>query len=569
MKDAPAQPEGRDYSLFRSEFQSPQLPAGAGFDAMLTNKPTGLGGTLARSSFSTAGALAGGAAGAVGGPLGVLAGSALGGFAGEITRQNAVQMAQLSKGEDVTRPGEAIARATSEGVSQGAGAGLGLVVGGALGSKFVKETVRPGINRVGAGVLKIAAGIPENVGQQVMENPSVLLGAPGRDAVSALYDAYHAKSGTMSRDEFISRSARPSDIGRVGAAIDEIDAAKLALRNGTLTEQQAVNASQASRIVSDARREGTEISQKMADYAQDTKASMDDFIARGRGPRTEIQSIPVAQTLDREATPIASKLTQKSDVYQSASKLVPEQVNVPTSGTADVAEDLRRVVDMVKRAKGNGLAPKSIMTDAERALYDQFQNAVEQSAQHNVPIETLLTKGEMTAPVSGFAERTVLREGEPIYAGANRFEFGGTVDKISYKPGSEIMGDFPVQVPALPGYSEYGAARDAARRNYLSEEMGTVLSQNKGNSTNVLRPWHAVTAGFGAGFAMGGPVGGVVGAGVGLAATSPFIYRTALQGAALVGKVPTAVYRVGTAATAGAAGSALSDAYLRQRPALP
>ncbi len=565
MGDAPASPEGRDYSLFRSEFQAPQIPSGTGFDTMLTNKPVGVGGSIVRSGFSAAGALAGGAAGAAGGPLGIVGGAALGGFTPEILRQNAVQMTQMANGQDVTTAGEAIGRATSEGIAQGAGAGLGIGVGG-----YVKPTgeavnglaqwARPGINRAGAGLLKIAAGVPENVGMQVMENPSVLLGAPGRDAVNALYDAYHKASGTMSRDEFISRSAKPSDVGRVGSAIDEMDAFRLAMRNGTATEQQAVNASQAGRIVADARREGAEISHKMSEFAAETKAMADQFIAQGRGPQMRVKSIPVAQEINREATPIASKLNKKSEVFQSATSLVPEQVSVPLNNKADILPEIRNVVEMVKRAKGSGVAPNSIMTESERNLYRQFRQPIESAAEHNVPVESLLTSAERAVPLGGTAEQTVMRQGDPIYSGANRYEFGGTVDKVRYKPGAEIMGDFPVQSPALPGYAEYGTARDAARREFLHEEMGVPLAKNKGgNSVSVLRPWHAATVGAGLGAGLGGPLGAAIGGAAGLMSTSPLLYRTALQGAAVVGKVPGVVYRVGVQSGAGAAGSSIAE----------
>lgn len=153
---APSKPEGRDYSLFRSEFQSPQLPAGYGGDELLTNKPTGVGGSLVRSAPGTAGALIGGMLGAPAGPLGVVGGSALGGFVGEIGRQNAVQIGEMARGEDVTPARAAIGRAATEGISQGAGAGVGLAAGPVL--KAVGRTaVNNPVARAVGGYSKEAA----------------------------------------------------------------------------------------------------------------------------------------------------------------------------------------------------------------------------------------------------------------------------------------------------------------------------------------------------------------------------------------------------------------------------
>lgn len=148
----------------------------------------------------------------------------------------------------------------------------------------------------------------------------------------------------------------------------------------------------------------------------------------------------IAQKINRIETPIASRIVPKSEVSQSASGIIPENVNVPTSSTNDVSEDLRRIVDLVKRARGEGVNVKSIMTDSERSLYDRFYAPIESAAEHNVPLNSLLTKGEMTRPASGFAGKTVLRPGNPIYAGSNKYEFGGTINDVKYTPGSIVNG---------------------------------------------------------------------------------------------------------------------------------
>jgi hypothetical protein len=270
-------------------------------------------------------------------------------------------------------------------------------------------------------LLKIVGSVPEKEGLQIVSKPSVLLSPPGRDFVSSLYDKFHADSGTISRKEFIANSAHPFEAGSVSHAVGQMEDALLALRDGTLTRQQAVNASQAGRIISDAKGQGQELAMQMAETAGHTKQLMDNFIQNDIGP------------------------------------------------------SVRSVTDALT---------------------------------------------------------------------------GWTKD---------------IPIPSQPGYPEWQAARDAANKQNLYESISDVLPQNRGNSTNVLRPWHGATAGGAAGGAfLGGPLGAAIGGAIGFASTSPIVYRTALQGAAIAGKVLPTVYRVGAPVAAGAAGSALQQAYMAQ-----
>jgi hypothetical protein len=114
---------------------------------------------------------------------------------------------------------------------------------------------------------------------------------------------------------------------------------------------------------------------------------------------------------------------------------------------------------------------------------------------------------------------------------------------------------------ALPEYknlrSDYAASK-------IAGEFSSAFPLNKNTSPNVLR---GVTAASGAaaGLAAGHPA-----ALAALPLVSPMVYGGAVRTAALAGKVPAGVYRVGAAALTGAAGSSLADAYARQpRPALP
>lgn len=275
---------------------------------------------------------------------------------------------------------------------------------------------------------------------------------------------------------------------------------------------------------------------------------------------TEMETLPptpVAQNIIRQETPIASRITPKSEISHSASEIVPDRVNVPTTGTKDISTDLRRIVDIVKRARGEGVSAKSIMTDSEKSIYDRFANPIESAATHNVPIHTLVTEGEMTSPVNDFAEKTVLNKGNPIYAGANKYEFGGTINKASYKPGGVIYspqpGPSPVKMDpqtALEGVQSINrfmrnkvntakldpeqigellaqkeqltqfleqngtpgmrAAAKVLRKAHVSENLGRIAPVNKSGGTDVLRSM--VAAGEGATAASHALSGNVIGA---------------------------------------------------------
>ncbi len=190
------------------------------------------------------------------------------------------------------------------------------------------------------------------------------------------------------------------------------------------------------------------------------------------------------------------------------------------------------------------------MTDSEKQLYGRFGAAIESSAQHNIPIESLLSKYEMTAPVSGFAEKSVLNPGEPIYAGANRYEFGGTIDKTSYKPGATITGEMPVQLPPKPGFPEWQSARQAAWENNVAGDFSGAFPKNLNGSSNQLRGYGTL-AGVGAGLgeagwalAMGHPAAAAVGLGGAIAAPlvqSPAVYGAAIRTAAALSPVAKAI----------------------------
>lgn len=437
--------------------QQPRQSADIG-EALLTNLPThGVGQDIIRGLPAATGGMAGAAAGAaLGMPLGPLGmalggigGAFLGGSSGEAARQGVAQGTAMAFPEaqyPVQRPGQVLRDIGIQGAANAAAEGLG------IGASALGSLARPGINRAGAGFMKVLGGIPEKEGLQLMEKPSLLLDVPTRETVNKLYDAFHSASGTVSRKQFISDSAHPFDAGSVSHAVSQMEDALLALKNGTLTRQQAVNASQAGRIISDAKGQGQELAMQMSDTASSTKDLMDNWL---------------------DATFAGSRV----------SKQVPLTLPNAERTVAGHAHGMPRVV--------------------QTPVIDQFGNPI------------MMT------------ETTV--------------------------------------IPGHPGYPEWQAARAASRQEHLSEIMSHLLPRNKGNSTNVLRPWHGTTAGGVAGGAMiGGPVGAAIGGAVGFGLTSPLTYKMGLRAAAIAGEVAPRIYRVGAPVAASAAGSDIQQAYMAQ-----
>lgn len=144
-------------------------------EALLTNLPTrGFGQDLARGGPATVGALIGGVAGSALGPLGTVGGAALGGMAGEAVRQGVSNLTAAAFPEQnypIASPRQVIGDTISQGVSQGAGAALGLGIGAAA------SALRPGANKIGAQVIRIGSGVPTEVGEAALRDPSMLLRA--------------------------------------------------------------------------------------------------------------------------------------------------------------------------------------------------------------------------------------------------------------------------------------------------------------------------------------------------------------------------------------------------------
>lgn len=112
-------------------------------------------------------------------------------------------------------------------------------------------------------------------------------------------------------------------------------------------------------------------------------------------------------------------------------------------------------------------------------------------------------------------------------------------------------------------HPEYGQLRTDYAQSKAADQLNSVFPLNKNGSPNALRS--ALAADTAARGAFDGNYLGLLA----LPLTSPMTSRTVLQGAALLGKVPAPVYRVIGKTAAGAIGSALEQAYMGQRPAIP
>lgn len=177
---------------FNDAHDSPRQAADSG-EALLTNLPVeGIGQNVARGLPSTLGATIGGALGLPLGPFGVIGGAALGGTIGEGVRQGTVfGTAKAFPSENFPQnTGRQIASdIVGQGVAQGAGAGIGLGIGAAA------KAARPFVNKIGAQVMRVGAGIPEKAGMAAMKNPSMLIDAPSQEAASAGYQAFERYTG--------------------------------------------------------------------------------------------------------------------------------------------------------------------------------------------------------------------------------------------------------------------------------------------------------------------------------------------------------------------------------------
>ena len=103
--------------------------------------------------------------------------------------------------------------------------------------------------------------------------------APSEAQVRQGYQQFHTASGTVSRKEAIAASDNPFDT--VSRAMETMKSAYGKLRDSTLTPQEAVEASQAGRLIRDMKSRGNEMAMEIADAAGELKGQFDDFIQQG------------------------------------------------------------------------------------------------------------------------------------------------------------------------------------------------------------------------------------------------------------------------------------------------
>lgn len=216
----------------------------------------------------------GGAAGAFAGPPGAALGAAAGraaqkGIQGYIAGRNP----ELANRESLLESAQDVALT---GVTSGLFEKAARVAG-----PYVKEGLkkfREARGSIGGDLLRVGPGVPQYKGQAAMEDLGLLSRAPSQKRVGELYDDFHNASGTVSRKKAIAGSADPFDT--VARAKNDIAEAAQKLRSGTLTTQEAVNASQAARLIKDQARTGNEFAGEIFDVANDLKGQFDDFIGQ-------------------------------------------------------------------------------------------------------------------------------------------------------------------------------------------------------------------------------------------------------------------------------------------------
>lgn len=207
---------------------TPRMAADAG-EALLTNLPTkGFTQNIVRGLPATGGGMVGGIAGAMkgaaigsafpgvgtvaGGIVGGIIGAGLGGASGEAVRQATAQGTAAAFPEQnypMARPGEVLKSVGAQGALQAGGQAAGAAIGAAA------SALRPSVNRLGAQVMRVGAGVPEKAGTQAMRNPSMLLDAlPVEDAGQA-YRTFEGYSGLKGLDQLAGERSKAWTAGEL------------------------------------------------------------------------------------------------------------------------------------------------------------------------------------------------------------------------------------------------------------------------------------------------------------------------------------------------------------------
>lgn len=235
LRDAPASPQ-QDLSQFALEgIPAKSAPPEEFLRGLLTNEPTkGLGGFVGRNILP---AIGGGVGATAGAGVASVPTAALGGVAGESVRQTLVRMANRVMGIP-NPPAEESAGAIAEsGLAQAGGQVLGTAL-----STGVKA-LAPGALKAGGQVIRVLTGVKPKLGEAALGG--ALKGAPSKKAASELYSQFTDKLGLKSLDEALPELTGkiipgPSDFESI------VNSGYKKLAEGTITEQEALFASQAA-----------------------------------------------------------------------------------------------------------------------------------------------------------------------------------------------------------------------------------------------------------------------------------------------------------------------------------
>lgn len=236
--------------------------------ALFTNEPTqGMGEAFVRGIPAAVGGLVGGVAGAGAATI-PLAG--LGGMAGESARQGIAQAYAGATNRPFTPPSEVMKDIGIQGASQAGGQAIGLGIGTAA------KAARPLVNKIGAQVMRVGAGIPERAGEMAMRNPSMLLDAPSPEAASAAYKTFEATNGITGLGDAVKSAGRFPSEGELEKQLFEVAARA---RNGVAsTPKELYHASQAASSLNQMGKLGNPRYAMLRSAISEAKGAVDDAL---------------------------------------------------------------------------------------------------------------------------------------------------------------------------------------------------------------------------------------------------------------------------------------------------
>lgn len=187
----------------------------------------------------------------------------------------------------------------------------------------------PNIEKGASDIVRLATNAPEKSAEALIRNPGVVLNAPTDAQVAEKYDKFSKMSGTVSRKADVMASGQ---FDRASRASQDVENALQKLRSGELTLQEAVNASQAARIINDMKSRGVELAQEVADQAQAYKPLFDDFIEKGSKARMAIDPLTggvkeVAGTPGFPQWADARQASFRNKVSSDFSNIIPQNIN--------------------------------------------------------------------------------------------------------------------------------------------------------------------------------------------------------------------------------------------------